>query len=119
MCYVLLAACGPIYDTEYHYQTPPTSDGKMCASSCVDKMNVCTANCKVEQANCERIKSLEAQNAYLQYVSERQKKGEEIKKSQSDCENSCEADCENVHRICHTSCGGNIVEHRTCVAFCN
>ncbi|MCD8496705.1 MAG: hypothetical protein LRZ85_00590 [Alphaproteobacteria bacterium] len=122
---LLICACGPIYDTQYRYETPPTAEGKICASSCIDKLNTCSANCKTEEANCRHIKSLEAKNAYLEYVNERQRKGEKVKKSQSDfeyygsCSNSCQDDCENVHRICHSTCGGNVVEHRTCTAFCN
>lgn len=122
---ITITACGPVYKTEYRFQTPPTQQGKVCANNCLDKMEACKANCRTSIAECKRIKSLEAENAYLHYVNERRADGKEVEKTKrsfenfSGCNLKCEEGCESVHRICHSNCGGNVVEHRYCTAFCD
>lgn len=122
---LFVAGCGPVYKTDYRFTTPPTDKGKICANNCLDKMNSCTATCGQQKSECKRIKSLEAENAYLRYVNEQQSKSQPIEKSRSHFENfsacdvGCEERCESVHRICHSNCGGNVIEHRYCTAFCD
>jgi len=122
---VLISACGPVYKTDYRFQTPPTAQGKVCAQGCLDKMQSCQNACRAEQAECRHLQSLKAENAYLRYVTERQRTNQEIKKNQSDfesfsaCNTDCDDQCAAVQRICHVNCGGNVTETRYCTAFCD
>jgi len=120
----LLGACSPVYTTDYRFTTPPTEKGKICANNCLDKMNACTATCKQQESECRHIESLRSENAYLRYVNERRDNGKEVERSQRSfenyrsCSNDCEKSCAYTHRICHVNCGGDVVEHRYCSAFC-
>lgn len=126
LCFsIFLGACGPIYQTTYRYQAPVTSEGRMCANSCLDKMSACKSQCETEAAQCRHIKSLEGENAYLRYLNEQKTKGAKADKTLinfqdfSSCSNGCQERCENVHRICHVNCGGDVLEERRCTAFCD
>lgn len=124
-CVITLSACGPIYKTEYRFQPPPDERGRICANACLDKMQSCQSSCKTQNTECRHIKSLEAENAYLHYVNERQREDKEVEKSKrdfenySDCNTGCSEQCESIHRICHMNCGGNVTETRYCTAFCD
>jgi len=123
---LLIIGCSPQYKTDYRFQTPWTETGKMCAASCVDRLATCKANCELREKDCERIKELETENLYLQYVEKQKKNDEPILKerwafqSYRHCSTaSCDKECDGVQRICHSNCGGNIVETRRCTAFCD
>lgn len=125
---IVTVSCSPIYKTDYRFASPPTPVGKMCATSCVDKMQICKANCTTQESNCQRIEDLRTENAYLKYVEEQRKDKKLIEKDQSDftryssCSStlsSCKNECESAQRICHSSCGGNVIEHKYCTAFCD
>ncbi len=120
-----LSACGPVYKTDYHLTTPPTQEGKICANNCLDKKAACQATCRADEAECKHIKALEAENAWLRYREERREQGRELKKTKSSFENysacnssNCLENCESFHRVCHSNCGGDVVEHTVCTAFC-
>ena len=120
-----VVSCGPVYKTDYRFTTPPTSEGKLCANSCLDKMQYCKSTCKNEELQCEKIATLESENAYYRYLEERRQLGRPIKKDRSDFARSCPSassctkECDQTQRICHSNCGGNIIETRTCQAFCD
>ncbi len=121
-----LAACSPVYKTDYRFTTPPDDIGKMCAVGCLDKLSACKAHCQIDQSNCKRIADLKGENRYLEYVAKQKEKGKPIKKSKSYftsyafCNTAtCDQKCEESQRICHSSCGGNIIEERRCTAFCD
>ena len=121
-----LAACSPVYKTKYSYSAPESDIGKMCASGCLDKQNTCRTLCRLEKSNCERKQDLRAQEYYLEYVEEQNKKGEPVIKTPRSFRNyyfcntaSCDEKCEADHRICHSSCGGNTTERIYCSAFCD
>ncbi len=121
-----IIACSPVYKTKYSYSPPPSDIGKMCSSGCLDKQNTCRALCRLEKSNCERKQDLKAQERYLEYVAEQNEKREPVIKTQSSFTNylfcntaSCDEKCGADHRICHTSCGGNVTERRYCTAFCD
>lgn len=125
---MFLSSCSPIYKTDYSFGPPPSPQGNMCASSCVDKMQLCKSNCKVQEASCREIGALQAENDYLRYVEEQRNQKKPIEKDRSDfssyngCSSklsSCQKQCDHAHRVCHSSCGGEIVERKYCTAFCD
>ncbi len=119
------AACKPLYKTEYRFEAPPTSEGRVCANNCLNKLDTCAANCRSQEAECRRIKSLEAENDYLYYVNEQLHQGLPVEKEKrdfehyGDCSTNCEDQCSFSHRLCHTNCGGQVIEHVYCWAFCD
>lgn len=122
----IVVGCSPIYKTDYRFTTPPTEQGKMCAASCLDKQTTCNAYCKITESDCERIKELEAENDYLRYVEEQKRQKKPIEKEQWEFKSyrscnieSCESKCAETQRICHSSCGGNVIESKYCTAFCD
>lgn len=122
----ILVSCGPIYDTQYKYSAPPTSAGKACAVGCLDTMSACKVKCEINQAECEKQKTLEMDRDYLGYLEGQKSKGEVATKDRSDFESSrscsisvCIMECGETHRICYSTCGGDVIQTRICTAFCD
>jgi hypothetical protein len=120
-----LSSCSPVYKTDYRFVTPSSEKGKLCANSCLDKLTLCKSSCYTRKLECQKIKDLEAENEYLKYVHRQQKNKKPIEKeindfkSYSSCNTSCKSECDSIHRVCHSNCGGDIVEHTYCTAFCD
>lgn len=122
----LLFGCGPQYQTQSTFVPPATETGRMCANNCLLSKQNCQQSCSLQQSNCEMRARLEADNDYLQYVNERQREGKQLKKSRSDFSGSsvcpevetCQNQCESNHRLCHSNCGGQVIDKTICVANC-
>lgn len=120
----LLSSCGPIYDTSYEIVPPRSETGRMCANNCLLAQQNCRQNCQIQEKQCQEIAQLRAQSSYYNYVNQQQREGRPITRNESDfyhysgCSNSCEEACGNDYRICHTNCGGVVIPHTTCTAFC-
>ena len=119
------AACGPVYETSYRFTPPPTVEGRACANQCLERKNTCMARCVSSEQSCREVQRLHAENAYLKYERERKAQGQPVKKTQDEflnygmCLNQdCTEQCKESHRICHSNCGGNVIEDRRCTAFC-
>ena len=50
---VLLAGCGPIYETQYTLQPPATPQEQMCVMQCEQIKNQCRNNEQLRYQNCE------------------------------------------------------------------
>jgi hypothetical protein len=123
---IFIISCGPIYKSDYRYVAPTSQQGKQCANTCLATMDACKSQCSTKEAQCRHIARLEGENAYLHYVNARQAQNLSVDKRKRDfyhygqCNfNSCKEQCEESHRICHVNCGGNVLEDRRCVAFCD
>ena len=121
----IMPACAPIYDTSYEIIPPRSHSGKLCANNCILAKQSCNHACSAEASICESIRSLEAQNQYLEYVNERQLNRQPVLKTRSAftgkryCSSSnCEARCQDDYHQCHTNCGGQVIESKVCIAFC-
>ena len=121
----LLATCGPIYVTDYEIVPPHTKEGMMCANNCLLVKQNCEQSCSLSYNSCHYTANLEAQNQYLEYVNNRQREGKPIKKTRSDfygmtnCDKSeCTSNCTSNYSVCHTNCGGQVIPHQRCTAFC-
>lgn len=123
----LLAACGPIYDTEYTYTPPPGARGQACVSSCEADKSACAYSCRRETQECQNEKERVADREYRRYERWRRDQNLPVEKSrydfmpsyscpwESDCTNVCEAE----YRACYTGCGGRIDARQVCVMGCN
>lgn len=119
----MLTACGPIYNTEYSFVPPKSDIAKMCTAQCIQGKNDCEQSCRVDNDNCRMRAQQNAMFEYKQYKEDRKRMGLPINKSVNDfdrsssCSNSCR--CESTYRACYSACGGEVLEHKVCVAFCD
>lgn len=118
----LLAGCGPIYKRNYEHIPPKSQTGKMCHAQCVQTKGACQEACRVDTERCQARAKQDALYEYEQYKHHQRKEGKPIEKDISEfnrggsCGNSC--NCEPMYNDCFKACGGKIIEHKTCVAFC-
>lgn len=124
---VLLAACGPIYETQYTYTQPDSRRGQACTSSCEADQQACKYQCKRETQDCENEKTRVAEREFRRY--ERYQRDQNLPVTRSvydfkpnyscpwehECANVCEAD----YRACFTGCGGRIDAQQVCVMGCD
>jgi hypothetical protein len=120
------AACGPMYETVYDYNPPPTAEGRLCASQCTQIANLCRQNCELKEQRCLSDARQRGAWAYEDYVREQQARKEPITRSiddftyDSDCytASSCKSECMVSHNQCFTTCGGAVTSRQVCTAFC-
>jgi uncharacterized protein YceK len=120
---LLLSGCGPIYQTTYSYQPPRAQMGKMCISQCFQTKSMCQQMCQTQDQSC---RTQEHQNAYFRYQAyhaQQVSRGKPVNKSINDFDNSfsvCQHSCSCTadFNMCYQSCGGSVLEHRECTAFC-
>lgn len=126
MLAAIVAACGPMYDTQYFYTPPSDSAGRQLAGQCRVMSRMCAQNCELRESACRSEARDDARYEYNRYVKQRQKENAKIKKSldsfvrdshcsSSSCENACDAE----YRSCYTEAGGQVRSKQVCVAFCD
>jgi predicted small lipoprotein YifL len=122
----LLAACGPMYQTDYQVVPPQTETGRMCANNCLLSKSNCRNNCRMQSMQCQEIERLRARSDYYSYLDNQRRSGRPAQKTEGDfyrsyaCdEGSCAEQCEGDYRICHVNCGGQMIPHTYCTAFCD
>lgn len=125
MAMLMLAACGPVYTTDYQMVPPTSMEGKMCANNCLMAQQNCAQACASSTSQCEQNERLRAENEYLKYARDRRAEGKEVKRKESSfyagyqCDgDDCTERCESSYRLCHTNCGGQVIPHTYCSAFC-
>jgi hypothetical protein len=104
-----LAACYPVYDTNFQFIQPSTAEGKQCVSSCATTQKACRDSCIKNETVCvgEEEKRVTPQVSGRPAISK-------------NCSSySCQEQCTEEYRQCFTSCGGQVVPHVRCVAFCD
>lgn len=121
-----VAACGPVYDTQYHFTPPADPTGRQLAGQCRVVQNMCKQNCQMREHACRADARAEGMMEYQAYVAERRRKNLPIKRSPDSfvstymCgSSSCEDACEDDYRSCYVEAGGQIRAQRVCVAFCD
>ncbi len=122
---LFLTACGPVYTTEYQMVPPKSQSGQMCASNCILAAQNCKLACENSSLQCQQGERYRAENEYLKYKNERIKAGKEVKRSENSFYSSyrcdtddCDARCDDMMHACYTTCGGQIIPHTYCSAFC-
>jgi uncharacterized protein YceK len=120
---LLLAGCGPMYETTYSYQKPHTQRARDCiAHNCQYNKMMCEKNCSANNRSCEWQAHQNAQEEFRQYAIQQRENHQPINKSVSDfmddfnCNNSC--NCQGIYRRCYSTCGGTVIANTQCVAFC-
>lgn len=124
LCALLtLTACGPIYKTNYSYIPPQNGMGKMCAAQCVQGKNACQQSCEVTKNTCQLRAHQDALAKFQIYKQDRLRQGKKVALNVSafdnsySCNQSCA--CEDTFNTCYSTCGGQVITKKVCVAFCN
>lgn len=118
----LLTGCGPIYRTSYSYAPPTNQNGQMCTMQCLQTKNMCEQMCDMRQDNCDMRARDDARYRYRDYERRRREDRQPVDRSMdSFYYPSCNKDCRCVENYndCFTLCGGRVLVHKTCQAFCN
>lgn len=121
-----VAACGPVYDTQYHFIPPADPTGRQLAGQCRVVQNMCKQNCQMREHACRADARSEGMMEYQAYVAERRRKNLPLKRSPESfvstymCDSDrCEDACEDDYRGCYVEAGGQIRAQRVCVSFCD
>lgn len=121
-----LTACGPVLTTEFEIVPPPTEQGRMCANNCLMMKDNCERDCWDQRQSCEQMNQVQSSLQYLSYVAARNSEGKPLKRSADDFSGGryCSADeclqhCVQNYNVCHTNCGGKVIPHTFCTAFCD
>ena len=117
---LLLAGCGPIYDTRYDLIAPTDDAGRFCTVECERISSDCRQAAERKQERCER----DNREAKSEYESCRRKHSENANKrcGSSAPNNYCAspqlAGCDSDYRRCFQNCGGEVQTHQVCVFNC-
>jgi hypothetical protein len=97
--------------------------GKMCINQCMQTQSMCQQMCQIANQNCQLQAKEQARLDFAAYRKQRNRQHKAIKKDLNDfnrfgsCQNSC--DCLTNYHLCYQNCGGQIIEHKVCTAFCD
>jgi hypothetical protein len=122
---LLTSACAPQLVTQYEIVPPQSDNGRYCANGCLNGKSMCEQSCFDQQGVCEQQNRIAGQLDYLSYVVGRQADDRPIKRSpdsfrghQYCSAEACLERCTQNYNVCHTNCGGKVIPHTTCAAFC-
>ena len=125
-----LWACQPILRTSYDFAPPATAEGRACIDQCDATKAGCGRSCDLQTPNCG--------NPIL-YPGSRMGKYDpgplppfknsfgRMGDTDLDCtdlepvlqsDRQCHESCDELYRQCYAKCGGTVVPHQECVAFC-
>lgn len=120
---VLMTGCGPIYETTYSYVPPKSYRGRTCVNQCLSQKGSCRNNCRLLNQSCRLQANAAAEPAYQAYLRSMRRQGKPPVETIADfadysgCQSNC--GCDVNYRQCYTNCGGKIIPHTVCTAFCN
>lgn len=120
---LLLSGCGPMYKTTYSYIPPQSKNGRMCIMQCMQTKQMCEQMCEMKKENCRSREMNESRYRYQEYAYHQKMANKPIERSPDSFYYgySCHQDCNCVtgYNDCYTVCGGQVLQRRECVAFCN
>ena len=118
---VLLAACSPVYRTNYDLLPPPTREGQLCAANVKLMSDTCMANCAQMARSCRsftpgiNVGYGFGRGSYEPVYGP----GASTLADDRDCSpRQCEESCLASARTAHTNCGGTITQQTVCTANC-
>jgi hypothetical protein len=120
---LLLAACSPIYTTDYSFDPPPSNTGRTCVLQCENSKLLCDQLVESRYDSC-------LQRAELQYQSCESRKIYKIDydSGNTKCVQNCycyrdscskdETTCGTQYRTCYQTCGGKVTSKTYCTSNC-
>ena len=132
---VLLAGCGPRYQTYTSYAPPHDQAGRQCLAQCLNGRQLCRQSAQVQTQQCRLGAQAEAQIENLRRLAEYQVELERSRgKRQTTPERpgtvgpnygqctgeaaTAEQQCRADHDLCYQNCGGVVTYTTHCVANC-
>lgn len=115
---VFLAACGPVYNTQYHFTPPESSEGRSCVFQCDNSRLQCRQLEEYRTEDCQRRSEFDQRRCEDDIY---RRKGREPKWYECGS-SSCSPDydrCEQLYRSCYQSCGGRVDQETVCVSNCD
>jgi hypothetical protein len=121
-----VAACGPVYRTNYELTPPQTAEGRMCVTQCQQTKSTCQSAGYDRYQRCKSEQRAYAERKFNEYRIQQLLLNEKITKSQRhfyggySCshEQSYKGGCEQDFIGCFSTCGGKVTPHIVCTANC-
>lgn len=117
---LLLAACGPIYNTEYNYIPPADPESRACIAQCNGNKSQCHANADLraqnERLRCDVDASIDYERC-LGHAANDAARAQCVKRSCSGGDANYSR-CDDEFRICFQSCGGIVQSRQVCTFNC-
>jgi hypothetical protein len=114
----LVAGCGPIYDTRYHFVPPSDPSARSCIFQCENLKMQCEELEQMRVENCDYRARLDQDRCRAEI----RRQGREPKSHEcSSLGGSCYANterCEAKYRQCYQNCGGQVRTEQVCVFNC-
>lgn len=117
-----LTACAPVYHTTYQYIPPTSHFGKHCAYNCIQMRQLCSMRSDIQNHQCKINEMQEANFQYQAYIFSREHQRLPINLGYNDfydgtmCNQSYH--CLEDFNQCYATCGGEVIPHTQCIAFC-
>jgi hypothetical protein len=118
---LLLAACGPVYRTNYELFPPADLAGQTCVANVKLMSDTCEANCRQMSRNCRSNGSgVSIGYGYGRYGGNYETvMGNRQLLDDRDCNDTqCVESCLATARQAHLNCGGTIKSEVVCTANC-
>ena len=115
-----IAACGPVYETQYDYIPPHDRGAQGCLAQCNANKSQCRTT-QSTQAENERLRcELDARQEYDHCQGRAVNGAERDKCTQRSCSapSANSAQCDEDFRICYAGCGGTVESHQVCTFNC-
>ena len=114
-----LVSCGPIYNTTYTYRPPAAMEGRQCVNDCLAQKSHCNIRCQQDYEQCNFAAQDEARAQYRAYQKAHpgDKRDTNYFADSSQCRQDC--GCDSDYNQCYANCGGTVIPHTQCVAFCD
>lgn len=132
----VLTACSPVYQTTYSYIPPKKTKLRLCTARCDTNLTSCQTACRAEKSRCDFLQAQEiiradhaaARNARIVSGHKHGKHGHAGRALSPEEQAAAtpqymfcdfqQCDCTPSYNRCYTNCGGRVVAHSRCVAFC-
>lgn len=117
---LLLAACGPVYRTNYNLLPPPTQAGQLCASNVKLMSDTCVSNCTQMARSCYNPGGFSTSIGFGNrgYIGNGVGYESSILDDRDCSPRQCEESCLASARTAHQSCGGTITQETVCTSNC-
>ena len=116
---LLIAACGPIYNTEYRYAPPDTGEGRVCVASCETVRKQCRINADLRAENSQLRCERDASADYERCLGNARGESGQSSCTRRSCSRSADtSECKSEYDLCFQGCGGVISSQQVCSFNC-
>ncbi|RYG62195.1 MAG: hypothetical protein EON60_00645 [Alphaproteobacteria bacterium] len=120
---LVLAACGPVYRTNYNLFPPENASGQMCVKNVALMSDTCVANCRQMSRSCASPGGFSStvgfgSGNYGRGMGYGVGYGTDIVNERDCSPTQCIESCLATGRQAHLNCGGTIQKDVVCTANC-